>query len=65
MRRTGGFWDSVHCLCLLVVGSLWPWEILDISITKLIPLVFLLSLTYPCLFNDDIKYENERRGGGM
>ena len=23
MRRTGGFWDSVGCLWLLDVGSLW------------------------------------------
>ena len=70
MRPTGGFGGSVGCLWLLgsfcwkpLVGE----EILAISVPTLIPIVFLLSLPFPCLFNDDIKYEhahNSHTGGG-
>ena len=43
-------------------------ELLDINIATLRPIVFLLSLACPCLFNDDIKSEQvdnrHTRGGG-
>ena len=45
-------------------------ELLAIAIPALVPLVFLISLAYPCLFNDDIKSERahnrytRERGGG-
>ena len=36
--------------------------LLDISIPALVPLVFLLSLDFPCLCNDYIKSEHEHKG---
>ena len=43
-------------------------ELLAVAIHTLRPLVFLLSLAYPCLCNDDIKSEHADnrhiRGGG-
>ena len=62
MRQTGGFWDSVGCLWLLGVGSLWRWGTLGR------PLVFLLYLACLCLCNDDIESEhadNRHTRGGV
>ena len=43
-------------------------ELLAIDIPTLRPLVFLLSMAFPCLCNDDIKSEHadnrHTRGGG-
>ena len=53
------------CLELAAFGG---GELLSIAITKLIPIVFLLSLAFPCLCNDDIESEHadnrHTRGGG-
>ena len=52
------------CWVLAEFGS---GESLDMAIITLIPLVFLLSLACPCLYNDDIKSEHAHnrhtRGG--
>ena len=52
----------------LVLTAFGYGELLDIAITTLVPLVFLLSMACTCLCNDDIKYEHARnrhtRGGG-
>ena len=44
-------------------------ELLDFAIPTLIPLVFILSLGFPFLRNDDIKYEHAHnrhtRGEGI
>ena len=37
-----------------VLAAFGGGELLDIAITTLIPLVFLLSQACPCLCNDDI-----------
>ena len=53
------------CWVLAAFGS---EELLDIYIRTLIPLVFLLSLAFPCLYNDDIKSEhahNRNTRGGV
>ena len=51
----------------LVLEDFGGGEILDIAIPKLVPLVFILSLDFPCICNDGIKYEHENnrntRGG--
>ena len=50
-----------------VLAAFCGGEVLAISITTLIPLVFLISLDFPCLCNDDIKSEhahNRHTGGG-
>ena len=51
-----------------VLAAFGGGELLAISIPTLIPLVFLLSVDFPCLCNDGIKSEHERkshtRGGG-
>ena len=67
MRRTGGFGivlDACGCWVLAAFGG---GELLGIAIPTLIPLVFLLSLDFPCLCNDDIKSEHAHnrhtRGG--
>ena len=41
-----------------VLAAFGGGELLDIDITTLVPIVFLLSLACPCLFNDDIKSEH-------
>ena len=45
--------SAYGCWVLAAFGS---GELLAIAIPTLIPLVFLLSLDFPCLCNDDIKY---------
>ena len=55
--------------CDLGVGRLWRCKKLDIDIPTLVTLVFLLYMAFPCLCNDEIKYEhahnrNNRGGGG-
>ena len=61
------FWivlDAFGCWVLEAFGS---GELLDIAITTLISLLFLLFLACPCLCNDDIKSEhahNIHTGGG-
>ena len=53
---------------ILVLAAFGGGEILAIAIPTLVPLVFLLSLDYPCLCNYDIKSEHAHnrhtRGGG-
>ena len=52
----------------LVLAAFGGEELLDVSIPKLVPLVFFIFLDCYCLFNDGIKSEhaNNRhtRGGG-
>ena len=55
----------------LVLAEFGGGVILAINIPTLVPLVFLLSLGFPFLFNDDIKSEHAHnrhtrrgRGGG-
>ena len=51
-----------------VLAAFGGGEILAISIPTLIPLVFLLSLACPCIYNDDIKSEhahNRHTRGGV
>ena len=56
-----GCWD-------LGVGSLWWWGLLDVVITTLVPIVFILSLAFLCICTDDVKYDHAHnshsRGGG-
>ena len=51
-----------------VLADFGGGELLDIAITTLRPLIFLLSLAFPCLCNYDIKSEHAHnrhtRGGG-
>ena len=42
----------------LVLASFGGGELLAIAISKIIPLIFLLSLACPCLCNADIKSEH-------
>ena len=50
-----------------VLAAFGGGELLAIAIPPLIPLVFLLYLACPCLYNDDIKSEHAQnrhtRGG--
>ena len=52
----------------IVLAAFGGGKILAIAIPTLTPLVFLLSLDFPCLCNDDIKSEYAHnmhtRGGG-
>ena len=50
----------------LVLTDFGGGELLDIAITTLVPLVFLLSLAFPCLCYDEIKSEHahNRHNGG-
>ena len=60
MRLTGGFWDSVAAFGCWVLVAFCGGELLAVDIPTLIPLVFLLSVDFPCLCNDGIKSEHER-----
>ena len=66
-------WLLGYCWLPLTIGTLvlaafGGGEILAIDIPTILPLVFLLSLAFPCLCYDDIKYEHAHnrhtRGGG-
>ena len=52
----------------LVLEDFGGGELLDVAIPTLVPLVFLLSLYFPCLCTEDIKYDHSHnrhiRGGG-
>ena len=56
-------WLLGQCWIPLAIGTLvltafGGGELLDIDIPTLVPLVFLLSLDFPCLCNDEIKSEH-------
>ena len=55
---------ALGCWVLAAFGG---GELLAIAITKIIPLVFLLSLDFPCLRYDEIKsehaYNRHTKGG--
>ena len=52
----------------LVLAAFGGGELLAIAIPTLVPLIFLLSLSFPCLCYDEIKSEHAHnrhtRGGG-
>ena len=62
----GGCWLPLD-IVTLVLSAFGSGELLDIDITKSVPLVFILSLAFPCLCNDDIKSEHShnRHTGGV
>ena len=51
------FWIVLAAFSGWVLEDFGGGELLDISITTLITLVFLLYLACPCLCNNDIKSE--------
>ena len=52
----------------LVLAAFGSWKLLAVAIPTLVPLVFLLSLDFPCIYYDEIKSEpahNRQTRGGV